>query len=106
MNQLVCEPWFKQSKGKMEDRDNQRYLNTAWKFDNLKEMFVYLWDYCILVILKGFFIFLQYLQTHVWIILYDEVDLLGNNWVTIVVGVTGRVRVGIDELQQTSIDNG
>lgn len=65
---------FKQTKGETKERDNQRYLNTAWKFDNIKEMLVYLRCDNILVILKDFFIFLQYILNHVCIKLYDDLD--------------------------------
>lgn len=59
----------------------------------------------IILILKDFFIFLQYIVRLKWIISYDNFNLLRNNLVMTVVGVAGRKGVGIGEIQQTSTGN-
>lgn len=42
-NKCVNTDWILiQTKGKTKKRDNQRHLNAAWKFDNIKEILVYL----------------------------------------------------------------
>lgn len=48
----------------------------------------------IILILKDFFIFLQYILHLKWIISYDNFNLLRNNLVMTVVGVAGRKGVG------------